>query len=343
MPVNWVRPHPYAEAKRSDTAQKLNMNYKEEVAMSTIRKMSLSNKRIGLFGKGGCGKSTVAVLLAKALRSAGYDVALLDADSTNVGLSQALGLAGDPVPLLDYYGGMVFSGGHVTCPVDDPTPLENAHVSVNELPSIYQSDSPEGIHLFIAGKMGDKGPGAGCDGPIAKIARDFKPDFDDEAPVTIVDYKAGFEDSARGNVISLDWIIVIVDPTSAAIQMAINMRDMVLELKAGRLPATAHLEHPDLVDLVNQLYKDAKVKGVLFILNRVRDEESEIYIRSKLAGHGIEFIGAIHYDPSLSMAWLRGEPVTKTANWDEVERIVEALEEAEERIGVKAANIPQIG
>ena len=148
---------------------------------------------------------------------------MLDADSTNVGLSKALGIDKEPDPLLDYYGGMVFSGGSVTCPVDDPTLLEGAHISVDELTDTYYGTAPGGINLFIAGKMGDKGPGAGCDGPIAKIARDFRPDYAEKSPVTLVDHKAGFEDSARGNIISLDWIIVVVDPTIAAIQMAINM------------------------------------------------------------------------------------------------------------------------
>jgi CO dehydrogenase maturation factor len=301
----------------------------------------LKGKRIGIFGKGGCGKSTVAVLLAKTLRNVGYDVCMLDADSTNVGLSEALGVDKAPKPLLDYYGGMVFSGGSVTCPVDDPTPLVDAHISIDNLPNMYQSDTPEGIHLFIAGKMGDKGPGAGCDGPIAKIARDFRPRFIDESPVTLVDYKAGFEDSARGNIISLDWIIVVIDPTSAAIQMAINMRDMVDQLKAGRLPATAHLEHPDLVKLVNRLYREAEVKGVLFIMNRVRDEETERYVQNRLADHGIEPIGVIQDDPSLSMAWLKGAPLVEAANKHELERIVETLEKVAGRIATRAEIEPE--
>lgn len=301
----------------------------------------LNGKRLGIFGKGGCGKSTVAVLLAKTLRNRGYDVCLLDADSTNVGLSEALGVDKAPKPLLDYYGGMVFSGGSVTCPVDDPTPLVGAHISIDDLPNVYQSDTPEGIHLFIAGKMGDKGPGAGCDGPIAKIARDFRPRFIDESPVTLVDYKAGFEDSARGNIISLDWIIVVIDPTSAAIQMAINMRDMVDQLKAGRLPATAHLEHPDLVKLVNRLYREAGVKGVLFIMNRVRDEETERYVRHTLADHGIEPIGVIQDDPSLSMAWLKGAPLVEAVNTHELERIVETLEKVAGRIATRAEIKPE--
>jgi CO dehydrogenase maturation factor len=296
----------------------------------------LEGKRIGIFGKGGCGKSTVAVLLARALKYQGYDVCLLDADSTNIGLAKALGTAADPAPLLDYYGGMVFSGGFVTCPVDDPTPLAGARVPIDELPKQYHEITPSGIHLFVAGKMGDKGPGAGCDGPIAKIARDFRPAFSDEVPVTLVDYKAGFEDSARGNIISLDWIIVVVDPTSAAIQMAIHMQEMVEQLRAGGLPATAHLEDPTLVDLVNQLYREARVSGVLFILNRIRDEETERYIQDRLATHGIEPIGTIHDDPVLSVAWLKGRPVQEAENRREADGLVEALEEAVGRAEVRA-------
>jgi CO dehydrogenase nickel-insertion accessory protein CooC1 len=288
----------------------------------------LGGKRIGIFGKGGSGKSTVTVLLAKSLRDAGYEVCVLDADSTNVGLAQALGIAQTPEPLLDYFGGMVFSGGAVTCPVDDPTPLAGADVVMDELPERYNGRSPDGIRLFIAGKMGDKGPGAGCDGPIAKIARDFQPQYGGAQPVTLVDFKAGFEDSARGNVVSLDWIVVVVDPTVAAVQMAIHMRDMVDQLKAGGLPATAHLALPELVELAYQLYRDAKVQGVLFILNKVNDEFSERFLREKLSAAGIEPIGVIPDTPALSRAWLMGEPLTQAAAQMEMAGIMRALETA---------------
>ena len=297
--------------------------------MSVEKDNVLGGERIGIFGKGGCGKTTVAVLLAKGLRDIGYDVCVLDADSTNVGLPQAFGISNSPVPLLDYYGGMIFSGGAVTCPVDDPTPLSGADVTVGELPDAYHALSPDGIHILVAGKMGDKGPGAGCDGPIAKIARDLRIHLEGLEPVTLVDFKAGFEDSARGNIVSLDWIVVVVDPTTAAIQMAINMRDMVDQLKAGSLPATAHLEHPDLVALANQLYREAHIKGVLFILNRIRNDEVEQYVLGRLAENGITPIGVIHDDPSLSMAWLKGLPLDGAKTMTEMERIIEALERTE--------------
>ena len=56
----------------------------------------LAGQRIGLFGRGGSGKSTCSVLLAKALARAGYTVCVVDADSTNEGLPQALGA--DKIP-----------------------------------------------------------------------------------------------------------------------------------------------------------------------------------------------------------------------------------------------------
>jgi hypothetical protein len=97
--------------------------------MNGHRDIPLQGCRLGIFGKGGSGKSTLAVLLARALNARGYEACILDADSTNVGLHQALGVPWPPRPLIEHFGGMVFSGGNVTCPVDDPTPLPGACVS----------------------------------------------------------------------------------------------------------------------------------------------------------------------------------------------------------------------
>ena len=78
----------------------------------------LAGQRIGLFGRGGSGKSTCTVLVAKALARAGYAVCVVDADSTNEGLAQALGADKTPDSLLDWLGGTVFSGG----PIRKPAP-----------------------------------------------------------------------------------------------------------------------------------------------------------------------------------------------------------------------------
>ena len=117
----------------------------------------LSGLRLGLFGKGGAGKSTVTVLLARSLAERGYSPVVLDADSTNIGLSRALGAEEDPRPLMEHFGGFAFSGGPVTCPVDDPTPLPDAQLDLDELPQEFQSSTNRHIRLLVGGKLGHLG------------------------------------------------------------------------------------------------------------------------------------------------------------------------------------------
>lgn len=301
---------------------------------NVMEEKTLIGKRIGIFGKGGSGKSTLAVLLTRALRDQGYHVCLLDADSTNMGLAQALGFDRSPEPLLGYFGGMVFSGGAVTCPVDDPTPLPGADISIDSLPSKYFVQGDE-ITLLLAGKIGSQGPGAGCDGPVSKIARDLRVHIKESPVVTLVDFKAGFEDSARGAITSLDWAVVVVDPTLAAIEMASDMRDMVVRMKAKELPATMHLESPELVALANRIFIEAKIKGVLCVMNRVQNTDMENYLRMELTQRSIHPIGVIHDDLSMSIAWLKGMPLDGVKAKQEASRIAKALEAAEVLIGEK--------
>jgi CO dehydrogenase nickel-insertion accessory protein CooC1 len=284
-----------------------------------------AGKRIGIFGKGGAGKSTFIVLLARALHACGHQVCIVDADSTNVGLSQALGSDSVPKALLNYYGGMIFNGGKVTCPVDDPTPLQGAEIYFDEIPPQYYAFTKEGIALLIAGKIGDLGPGAGCDGPISKIARDITLHRREQEPVTLIDFKAGFEDSARGAVTSLDWAIVVVDPTKASIEIAANMRDMVRKIQADTLPATAHLENPEMVDLANRIFTESKIKDVFIVLNKVPNAEIEDYLREKLLKKDIMPLGVIHEDPTIPVAWLKGDPLNAKVVMGEVQLILDKL------------------
>ncbi len=267
----------------------------------------LSGLRVGVFGKGGAGKSTVTVVLAETLHSRGYPVLVIDADSTNVGLANALGVAHDPKPLLEYFGGAVFAGGPVTCPVDDPEPLAGASLALADLPSDYVAMNSSGVWMLAAGKLGTLGPGAGCDGPMTKIVRDLRVvDLGADA-VVLVDHKAGMEDSARGVLTSLDWALVVVDPTTAALQMAIHLARMTGEMKRGVAPATRHLASPRLVELAGRLFRETHMRDIVAVLNRVPDAETEACLRDRLAGGGVDVLGVLHESLVVPQQWLRGD------------------------------------
>ncbi|MCK4295032.1 MAG: P-loop NTPase [Candidatus Marinimicrobia bacterium] len=265
-----------------------------------------ADKRIGIMGKGGSGKSTITVLLAKAFKNYGYQVCVLDADSTNIGIHQALGFKKSPSPLMDYFGGAVFSGGAVSCPVDDPTHLAGSEISLKEIPIKYYSQDQNELFLFVLGKIGDKGPGAGCDGPISKITRDLRIREIGNKPVTLIDIKAGLEDSARGVITGMDWLITVVDPNTAAIQIAADIKNLVHQIQAGELPSTEHLESPELVEKAKKIFREAKIKKSFVIMNRIKNKKIENYVKEKLNEKGISPIGVIHEDNSIPLSWIEG-------------------------------------
>ena len=104
----------------------------------------LGSGRICFVGRGGAGKSTCLALMAKLLATRGYEVCVLDADSTNLGLHKALGINRSPEPLIGYYGGMVFQGGAVGCLVDDPSLLTDPEIDLDQLPLPYQATNGRG-------------------------------------------------------------------------------------------------------------------------------------------------------------------------------------------------------
>jgi CO dehydrogenase nickel-insertion accessory protein CooC1 len=287
----------------------------------------LAGQRIGIFGRGGSGKSTCTVLLAKVLAQAGYEVCVVDADSTNEGLAQALGADKTPDSLLDWLGGTVFSGDPVTCPVDDPVPIAGAHVRLGQLPSRYFGQTAEGIRVFLAGKIGPLGPGAGCDGPMTKIARDFAFETDDPAPVTVLDFKAGIEDASRGVITSLDWVIVVMDPSYAGVRAAATMKTLLDQMHAGFLPATRHLASPELVELTRRSYLEARTKGALYVLNKVPDADTEHFLWQRLLEAEINVVASIPDEPALRQAWLEGTPLHSAHAEAEAAKIVRALEQ----------------
>lgn len=321
MPLRW----PFARLNDENRLRHPSRSQRG-VNMAT-RRLPLAGRRIGVFGRGGSGKSTLTILTARALCHRGYPVVILDADSTNLGMPAVLGVEGEPESLTDLFGGLVFSGGRVTCPVDDPTLLEGHILRLDEIPDPFRALTPDGIVYLAGGKMGRLGAGAGCDGPVAKIARDLEVRVpEDPQPVMLVDFKAGMEDSVRGVITGLDWGLLVVDPSSTAIRLAGEMQRMVAAVRSGVRPATAHLCNPGLVTIAESLYRKARIRGLSVVLNRVRDPETEEILRTGLAEEGVRPAGRIGNYPEVERAWLRGEPLDSPDALEETAAFLDRVE-----------------
>lgn len=273
-------------------------------------------------GKGGSGKSTFVTLMARVLRDKGYSVHVVDGDASNPGLYWMLGFDEAPKPLIDFYGGKFFKGGKVTCPVDDPTPLERGEISLDEIPHKYFLEN-EGLTFFRVGKI--ESVFEGCDGPESKVVRDFKIPGDH---VTLIDLTAGLEHFARGVEINADGIVAIVDPTSTSLELARKAKDMVEGMKRGLKPATVHLENPKDVEMAEKLARSAKVKHLWVVLNKIRSKRIESLMRERLEEYGIEPIGSIREDLEILESSLEGASLRESGAREDVEKIVNELEEA---------------
>jgi CO dehydrogenase maturation factor len=129
--------------------------------------------KLMICGKGGSGKSTIAALLAKEMIKRDYRVLLVDADESNIGLYQMLGLV-MPQSLLADLGGKkgfneklkasrgqgLMAGPQVFKPMD-----------LDSLPSDCTASSGN-LHLVSTGKIhhlerGVPAPWAICSGPFS--------------------------------------------------------------------------------------------------------------------------------------------------------------------------------
>jgi CO dehydrogenase nickel-insertion accessory protein CooC1 len=212
--------------------------------------------------------------------------------------------------------------------VDDPTPLDGAEIPLDALPPDYLAQAQSHVYLLSGGKLGEWGAGAGCDGPISKIARDIRVRVNSQPVVTLVDFKAGFEDTARGVVTGMDWVTVIVDPTQASLALANHMKQMVEAIHAGHLPATKHLGNVALVELANQLFHESPLQGASFVLSKISGEKTESFLRRRLADRGITPIGVIRQNPRIGKAWLTGGVIDDARSRRDAKSVVLELEKA---------------
>jgi CO dehydrogenase nickel-insertion accessory protein CooC1 len=206
-----------------------------------------------------------------------------------------------------------------------------ARVNLHDLPTRFYSRTPEGALIFQAGKIGPLGPGAGCDGPMTKIARDFVLETEGLRPVTLLDFKAGIEDVSRGVVTSLDWIVGVIDPSYAGVRAGAVLQQLLEEMHAGRMPATRHLQSAEMVKVTEDAYRSARTKGAVFVLNKLPAAENAHSFWEMLREANINPVASINDEQALRRQWMEGLPLISASARSEATRIVRALEEGRGR------------
>lgn len=217
--------------------------------------------KIMVCGKGGSGKSSVSVLMARAL-SEKHKVYLIDSDESNVLLPKLLGVK-PPKPIVEHLGGKksIFSKGEVN--IVNALAKAGKGIIPDNLPTGYVSTSTEGIKLVTIGKVRNFGEGCAC--PLNFLTKTLLKNLVlDKDEIVLVDTDAGIEHVGRGVEEGCDTILGVVDPTAEALMLAKILKETFQNLNK-KFWLVLNKATPKIVELVKEKAKDVnlEINGVI--------------------------------------------------------------------------------
>lgn len=221
-----------------------------------------------LCGKGGCGKSTISALLARACEQRGMNVLVVDADESNFGLHKQLGL---PLPkdftLFFGFKKGIFQDGAEDVFADGWT--------FDDLPAEYVSGDGN-VRLMAMGKIAQAGEGCAC--PMGVLTKTFLEHLKlEQNDIVIVDTEAGVEHFGRGVDRFADAILMVADPSYESVHLA------------GKIIAMG----------------ESFGKPVYLVLNKTDEQQREMM--AEALPPNAEIIASIPMDREILMAGLRGD------------------------------------
>ena len=213
--------------------------------------------RIGIVGKGGVGKTTVAALIAQAYAGRGRRVVAIDTDSNpNLGLSLGLDLAAvDALPALPR--SVVVGDGR------------GEHDAASLLVE-YGADTPGGPTLVTGLRIEEAGAGCACGGH-ATVKSLLAEALESDADVTVVDMEAGLEHLSRsgGTLAAVDVLVAVVEPSRKSVVTAARTQRLAAELG---------------------------IAATVVLGNKVRDEADAEFLADACAAHGLDLAGVLPHE-----------------------------------------------
>ncbi len=180
--------------------------------------------KLMICGKGGAGKSTVTALLAMEMERRGFNVLVVDADESNLGLYRMLGLEAPRTLMADLGGKKGFQdklkaasgSGLMAGP-----PVFSKGLTPDSLPKDCVAKKGN-IRVVSTGKIEHFGEGCAC--PMGNLFRSFFSALDlSEKDLLITDTAAGLEHFGRRLDSQCDHLISIVAPSYESMTMAPRM------------------------------------------------------------------------------------------------------------------------
>lgn len=216
--------------------------------------------KIAITGKGGVGKTTIAVLMAGILSDSGNKVMVVDADP-DMNVATVLGIPKEKnvTPIIELKGLMAERTG---TKVGEPAPFFTMNPKVDDIPEKYCLEQ-RGIKLLVMGTVRMGGGGCACpENAFLKTLLSHLMVARKEW--VILDMEAGIEHIGRGTAIGVDEMIVVVEPSRVSIETAYR---------------------------INKLSKDIGIKSIRIIGNKIRSPEEKNFIEENT--EGLEILGFI--------------------------------------------------
>jgi len=250
--------------------------------------------KISVCGKGGSGKSTLVTLLANEAQARGLRVLVVDSDESNSGLFRMLGFEQPPVPLMELVGGKK----SLKKKMGEPNVLSQNQITLEHIPSPYMLKK-NGLMLVSIGKILQALEGCAC--PMGVLSREFLKKLRlRENEIAIVDMEAGVEHFGRGIDTSIDFVLLVVEPSLESITLAERIKQLASGIE----------------------------KKFRAVLNKTTTEALTSKLEVELKKRGIEVIGAIPSDPAVFEAGLEGHPLGQGKAAHQVGRVLDFLLES---------------
>ncbi|MFW9832828.1 MAG: AAA family ATPase [Candidatus Thorarchaeota archaeon] len=227
---------------------------------------------ISVSGKGGVGKTTAVALLTRIVtEKTKRDLLVVDADPV-LNLPRALGI--------DVSKTVGSIATRLRKDIDEGTyGGEVAKQDVLE-GEIFQSLIEDSRFDFLA--MG-RTEGEGCYCYVNRLLTQILDTLSKNYEITLMDMSAGLEHLSRRTNRNVDILIIVVDPSRAAFEAALRIRDLAKEV---------HIEFKKIVVIGNRFPPD------------MEDD-----LRKQFEAEGLDLIGMIPSDDELSKANYRGDPL----------------------------------